>query len=143
MPREACPQKADGSCGFWQYAITKSISQSDLIELSGRMLSLIPNGIKAFAETAARKLRNGHFIGVAYQTIESINDRIGDTYDVVADPYEEDDAHAFLAHRAFNAGRREEVSTSNEVLRLHQAFFFVADGSEALRDLEARAGVAV
>lgn len=140
---EVCPDKKK-TCGIWHYAITRSIRTSSKVEISGRMLSLITNGIESAANEAASKLRDAKFRGIVFETIEAVRQTIGDFYSVTLDPCDEDAAHAYLEHRAYNAspGGVEAFLVSAEVVRLHNAFTFAPPGSGQLEALERKAGAA-
>ena len=136
LKKEKCPN-SKGVCGIWEYTITRSLKKYGQIEISGRMLSLIRNGIAAVA-TAQAGAKN-EFVGLVYETVEAINREIGSDYYIVLD-CTDDAAHANLNYRH---GNGTEIIVSREVIRLHAFFRFAAPGSRELDLLEGMAGIAI
>lgn len=128
--QEKCPT-GSGSCGIWLYTLTRSLKkQNGRIEISGRILSLIKDGI-ALAANAQAGPKN-RFLGIVYETVESINDQIGERYYLVLDRTE-DEAHSNLNYRHDNG---VELIISREVDRLHDCFRFAVSGSQEIDHLE-------
>jgi hypothetical protein len=143
--QEACPNKNDG-CGIWFYTLTRC-QREGKIEISGRMLSLISDGIESAASRKAAQMDRCEFRGVVYETVGRIRDVFDGDYLVVLDPIDPPDvnadaAHALLSNPNFN-NRTAALLISAEVVRLHASFHFAEPRSEALRQLEGSAGIAV
>jgi hypothetical protein len=136
---EVCPDKAN-ICGIWHYALTRSIKKTGKVEISGRVLELINDGIARHAEAIADRL-GAAFRGIVFETIEAIDRGIGQEYAVIPDPTD-DPAHAYLDHPRYNEQSAEDFLISREVLRLHDTFTFAAPASRELEGLEVRAGSA-
>jgi hypothetical protein len=140
--QEACPNKKN-ECGIWHYTITKSL-RNGALEISGRALSLISDGIQNAAERQAARFDNAHFKGIVYQRISIVLESIGAVYEIVPDPIappdpNADNAHTYLRH--LGPGKGEQIIVSAETLRMHNVFAYAPPGSDQLRRLERLCGI--
>jgi len=137
--QEQCPRQND-TCGTFHYIITKFITKSEPIEISGRLLSRITDGIEEYAVVASQNMKSGKFYGIVYSTTSKIASDLGPRYRIVIDPTAADSAHAYLSNDEYNSGDRSDINVAEEVLLLHDAFSFAAPGSPDLARLEAGVG---
>jgi hypothetical protein len=112
-----------------------AIAKKGKIEISGRFLGLIADGIEQRSQEIAASVPGCAPRGVTFQTISYVETEIGDAHSIIPEPLDEDAAHAYIDHRASNTGQ-VDVLISREVVR------FAAPGSAALIELEERAGTA-
>lgn len=141
MDNEGIQSKGDFiyTMGAWHYPISKSIRQTNGIAISGRLLSLVDDGLEAHAQARAAKMNNACFHGIAYATVEEIQLGLAGDYEVEPDALKEDPAHSNL--RYIRERTTWDTKTlCDEILRLFEFFKFAEPESKALSELEAQAG---
>ena len=122
----------------WHYAISKSFARHGTVAISGRLLSLVTDGIEAHAQAAAARLgAPARFRGVTFESCRVIDERIGDTYELEPEPLANDPAHTNLRHRERPHHEWDGAALSRAVLTLYELFRYAGPGSVELRELEA------